>query len=79
MMSHLNPLLRKRFNPSTDEQRRGALEFLALVAKHEDLLTRLLKRGVSDWRAVYWEREFPPCRQRARVSEGSEFGSRVEV
>ena len=56
MMSHLNPLLRKRFNPSTHELRTGALDFVALVAKHEDLLIALLKRGLSDWRAVYWEK-----------------------
>ena len=74
-MSQLNPLLRKRYNPSTRELRRGALDFVALLAKHEDLLFQLLKRGLTDWRAVYSEKEFPHFRQPPRLSEQTGFGS----
>ena len=54
MMSHLNPLLRRRYNPSRVELRRGAAHFVTVLAKHEDILIRLLKRGLSNWRAAHW-------------------------
>ena len=44
MMCHLSPLLRSRYCPSRKELRRGAVDFVALLAKHEDVLIRLLKR-----------------------------------
>ena len=44
MMCHLSPLLRSRYSPSSQELRRGAADFVALLAKHEDVLIRLLKR-----------------------------------
>ena len=44
MMCHLSPLLRSRYSPSRRELRRGAADFVALLAKHEDVLIRLLKR-----------------------------------
>jgi len=44
MMCHLSPLLRSRYSPSRQELRRGAADFVALLAKHEDVLIRLLKR-----------------------------------
>ena len=44
MMCHLSPLLRSRYSPSRQELRRGASDFVALLAKHEDVLIRLLKR-----------------------------------
>jgi hypothetical protein len=77
MMSHLNPLLRRRYNPSTLELRKGALDFVALLAKHDDLLLQLLERGLSDWRAAYWDNEFPRFRQLRRLRE-PRCGSRVE-
>jgi len=77
MMSHLNPLLRKRYKPSRLELRRGALDFVALLAKHEDLLLPLLERGLSVWRAAYWENEFPPGRQLSTLRE-CRSASRVE-
>jgi hypothetical protein len=75
MMSQLNQLLRERDKPLTRELRRGALDFVALLAKHEDLLIQLLKRGLWDWRAVYWEKEFPHFIQPPRLSEQTGFGS----
>jgi hypothetical protein len=77
MMSHLNPLLRKRYKPSRLELRRGALDFVALLAKHEDLLLPLLERGLSVWRAAYWENEFPHGRQLPTLRE-RRSASRVE-
>jgi hypothetical protein len=44
MMCHLSPLLRSRYSPSSQELRRGAADFVALLGKHEDVLIRLLKR-----------------------------------
>src|SRR6516162_5741543 len=44
MMCHLSPLLRSRYSPSRQELRRGSGDFVALLAKHEDVLIRLLKR-----------------------------------
>ena len=44
MMCHLSPLLRSRYSPSRQELRRGAADFVALLARHEDVLIRLLKR-----------------------------------
>ena len=66
MMSHLNPPLRRRYNPSTLELRKGALDFVSLLAKHEDLLLQLLDRGLSVWRAAYWENELPEFRKPRR-------------
>ena len=43
MMCHLSPLLRSRYSPSRQELRRGAADFVTLLAKHEDVLIRLLK------------------------------------
>jgi hypothetical protein len=43
-MCHLSPLLRSRYSPSRQELRRGAADFVTLLAKHEDVLIRLLKR-----------------------------------
>ena len=44
MMCQLSPLLRSRYSPSRQELRRGAGDFVALLAMHEDVLIRLLKR-----------------------------------
>jgi hypothetical protein len=35
---------RSRYSPTRQELRRGAADFVALLAKHEDVLIRLLKR-----------------------------------
>jgi hypothetical protein len=71
MMSHLNQGLRKRYNPSTLELCRGALDFVALLAKHEDLLAQMLKRGLSVWRAAYWENEYPQALFEGSGSRGA--------
>jgi len=59
MMCHLSPLLRSRYSPSRQELRRGAADFVALLAKHEDVLIRLLKRfhlddagRIHEWRSA---------------------------
>ena len=60
MMCHLSPLLRSRYSPSRQELRRGAADFVALLAKHEDVLIRLLKRfhlddagRIHGWRPAF--------------------------
>ena len=77
MMSHFNPLLRKRYNPSTLELQRSALDFVELLAKHEDLLIKLLNKGLSDWRAAYWENDALQFRQPSKLSERPWFAPRV--
>ena len=72
MMSHLNPRLRERYDPSTFELQRGALDFVALPAKHESRLIQLLMTGLSDRRAAYWEND-----SRIRIPSESERASKV--
>src|SRR6516225_4054009 len=38
MMCHLSPLLRSRYSPSRQELRKGAADFVALLARHDDVL-----------------------------------------
>jgi hypothetical protein len=63
MMCHLSPPLRRRYHPSKKELQKGAAEFIALLAKHDDLLLRLLMRGLAQWRAALWDEEYSLVRK----------------
>jgi hypothetical protein len=58
--------------------RRGAADFVALLAKHEDVLIRPLKRGLSAWRAAQCDNESRQFLKYVTLSERAAHGSRTE-